>query len=87
MDLCQIADIIAGCIGYAITQTETSDIDIIGFRSLGYSEDEVKAENLKVLAEVYYQIYCLTYTNAYRGISRRHLFELLGKEPDELCGP
>jgi hypothetical protein len=85
MNLVQMADIIAGCIGYAISQVETSNIDILGFAEAGHNDADVKELNLFTLARVYHQLDCLTYVNPYRGISRRHLFELLGKEPDELC--
>lgn len=77
MCLCQMADIIASCIGYAIRQVETSDIDIMGFKAAGYDDDEAKLENLKQLVEVYNEIDNLTYTSPYYGLSRTHINELM----------
>lgn len=80
MDLTQLADICASCIGYAIRQVETSEIDIMGFKAAGYDDDEAKSENIKLLAEAYMQLDNLTYTSAYYAVSYQHLSEILGRD-------
>jgi hypothetical protein len=80
MNLTTLADICVSCIGYAIRQVETSEIDIMGCRAAGYDDYDTKQINLKQLAEAYMQLDNLTYTTANYAVSYKRLSEILGRD-------